>query len=487
MVSSMEMGQIFAEITDLLRCGETLAARQQLDAVRENVPADEMWRWHELYGAVFHDLADAEGAAAAYSNAAKCDKYLRSQRQHFSNYLFALHYLPGLGAADFAQQHKIYGSLYRDEEVLPPRQGIMHSRLRIGFMAEDFCDSAAARFYEALVTGFDVRYAEVYLYALSQDEDAFTHRLQAWGLTYRCLAEQSLADMAAAIRWDEIDVLIDLTGHTAGGLTLMVLARKPAPVQLSAIGYFDTTGLTAVDGLLTDKQLNPTAAEQAFFSEELIYLPQALCFTPAPAMQQLKRQPRRAGAVTFGCFQNYMKLNREVLAAWRQIMAACPGARLIVQDTTRLPGRRQMVERRLENAGLPMERVEVRLGTDNYLADYQEIDIMLDTFPYNGGAMTATALYMGVPVVTLRGAYHSARFGASLLTAAGHSEWIADDVAGYIKNALQLASNPEFLADTQLYLREDISQAPLLDSQSYGEAVWQAIVALWGRKGDFAL
>lgn len=204
-------------------------------------------------------------------------------------------------------------------------------------------------------------------------------------------------------------------------------------------------------------------------------------------MQQLKRQPRRAGAVTFGCFQNYMKLNREVLAAWRQIMAACPGARLIVQDTTRLLGRRQMVERRLENAGLPMERVEVRLGTDNYLADYQEIDIMLDTFPYNGGAMTATALYMGVPVVTLRGAYHSARFGASLLTAAGHSEWIADDVAGYIKNALQLASNPEFLADTQLYLREDISQAPLLDSQSYGEAVWQAIVALWGRKGDFAL
>lgn len=476
------------EIISLLQRGRTKAAREKLDALRGVVPPEEAWRLHELYGVVFHDLADPEGAAAAYSNAAKCDKYLRSQRQHFSNYLFALHYLPGLSAADLWQQHKFYQELYREEELLPSRQVSPHSRLRIGFIASDFCDSAAARFYEALVTGLDVRYAITYLYALEDEEDAFTHRLQGSGLIYRCLAGKNLVEMAEAIRWDEIDILVDLGGHTAGGLTLMVLAKKPAPVQLSAIGYFDTTGLAAVDGLLTDDILDPSTSDASFFCEELIKLPHAFCFTPTEAMRKRRRQPRRAGApLTFGSFQNGMKLNSEVLTLWRDILELSPGARLIVQDTTRLPERRQALEKRLEKAGLPMERTEVRLGTDNYLADYQEIDIMLDTFPYNGGAMTATALYMGVPVVTLRGSHHSARFGASLLAAAGYAEWIAGSKEDYVKCALQLAVDQSFLAATQENLRGEVAQSPLCNRQAYAGTFWRACIDLWARKGDFAL
>lgn len=476
------------EIISLLQRGRTQAAREKLDGLRGSVPPEEEWRFHELYGAVFHDLADAEGAAAAYSNAAKCDRYLRSQRQHYSNYLFALHYLPGLSAADLWQQHEFYQELYREEEVLPPRQIAPHSRLRVGFIANDFCDSAAARFYEALVTGLDVRYASTYLYALSDEEDAFTHSLQGSGLIYRCLAGKNLVEMAEAIRWDEIDILVDLSGHTEGGLTLMVLAKKPAPVQLSAIGYFDTTGLRAVDGILTDNILDPLEIDQSFFREKLIKLPQAFCFSPTGAMKRSRRQSRKAGTpVTFGCFQNAMKLNREVLSLWRDILELSPGARLIVQDTTRLPERRQALEKRLEKAGLPMERTEVRLGTDNYLADYQEIDIMLDTFPYNGGAMTAVALYMGVPVVTLRGDHHSARFGASLLTAAGYEEWIADTKADYLKCVLQLASDRSFLAATQENLREEVANSPLCDKSAYTAAFWRTCIDLWAGKGDFAL
>ena len=475
------------EIIELLQRGRTQAARSRLDGLRGSVPAEEEWRLHEFYGAVFHDLADAEGAAAAYSNAAQCDRFLRSQRQHYSNYLFALHYLPGLSAADLWQQHKFYQQLYRDEESLPPRQIVPHSRLRIGFIAGDFCDSAAARFYEALVTGLDVRYADTYLYALEDEEDAFTHRLQGSGLIYRCLAGKNLQEMAEAIRWDEIDILIDLCGHTAGGLTLMVLAKKPAPVQLSAIGYFDTTGLAAVDGLLTDAILDPAEEDRSFFSEELLYLPQAFCFTPSPAMAKVRRQPRQQQSLTFGAFQNGMKLNPEVLALWREILEIQSEARFVYQDTTRLPERRQALEKRLEKAGLPMERVEVRIGTDQYLEAYQEIDIMLDTFPYNGGAMTATALYMGVPVVTLRGDHHSARFGASLLTAAGYGEWIAESSRDYVKTALQLASDRSFLAATQENLRWEIEHSPLCDRQRYAAAFWRGCVDLWGRKGDFAL
>ena len=475
------------EIVALLQRGRTQAARAKLDGLRGRVPAGEEWRLHELYGAVFHDLADAEGAAAAYSNAAQCDRFLRSQRQHYSSYLFALHYLPGLSAADLWQQHKFYQQLYRDEEILPPRQIVPHSRLRIGFIASDFCDSAAARFYEALVTGLDVRYAETYLYALEDEEDSFTHRLQGGGLVYRCLAGKNLQEMAEAIRWDEIDILVDLSGHTAGGLTLMVLAKKPAPVQLSAIGYFDTTGLAAVDGLLTDAILDPSEDDGSFFSEELLYLPQAFCFTPNPAMERMRRQPQRNGAVVYGCFQNGMKVNDEVLSLWRDILDLQSGARLIYQDTTRLPERRQALEKRLEKAGLPMERVEVRSGTDQYLEDYQEIDIMLDTFPYNGGAMTATALYMGVPVVTLRGGHHSARFGASLLTAAGYGEWIAEAPRDYVRMALQLAADRAFLTATQGNLRWEIEHSPLCDRQRYAAVFWRACIDLWGRKGDFAL
>lgn len=481
------MEEQWQAIIDLLQRGRTHAARAKLDGLRGQVPQEDEWRLHELYGAVFHDLADAEGVAAAYSNAAQCDRFLRSQRQHYSNYLFALHYLPGLHGADLWEQHKFYQQLYRDEEMLPPRRIAPHSRLRIGFMANDFCDSAAARFYEALVTGLDVRYADTYLYALEDEEDSFTHRLQGGGLVYRCLAGKNLREMAEAVRWDEIDILVDLSGHTAGGLTLMVLAQKPAPVQITAIGYFDTTGLEAVDGLLTDAILDPLENDQSFFSEGLLYLPQAFCFTPSPAMVRVKRRPRLKRPLTLGAFQNGMKLNNEVLALWREIMEICSDARLICQDTTRLPERRLALERRLEKAGLPMERVEVRLGTDNYLADYQEIDIMLDTFPYNGGGMTATSLYMGVPVVTLRGDHHSARFGASLLTAAGYGEWIADTPRDYVKIALQLAADQAFLTATQKNLRWEVEHSPLCDSRRYGAEFWRVCIDLWGRKGDFAL
>jgi len=474
------------EIIYLLQQGRTQAARERLDALRGSVPDGELWRFHELYGAVFHDLADAEGAAAAYRNAAQCDKYLRSQREHFSSYLFALHYLPGLSAVDLWQQHRYYAELYREEEFLPPRRIVPHSRLRIGFIANDFCDSAAARFYEVLVTGMDVRYAGTYLYALNDEEDAFTHRLQGSGLIYRCLQGKNLVEMAEAIRWDEIDILVDLSGHTDGGMTLMVLAKKPAPVQISAIGYMDTTGLEAVDGLLSDNILDPAA--DSFFCEELVKLPQAFCFTPTENMKKYQRQRRKGGIpITFGSFQNGMKLNREVLELWREILELCPEARMVVQDTTRLPERRQVLEKRLEKAGMPMERTEVRLGSDNYLAEYQAMDIMLDTFPYNGGAMTATALYMGVPVVSLRGDHHSARFGASIMTAAGHEEWIANTKRDYLKYALQLAADVSFLADTQENLRSEVEHSPLCNFTQYTRDFWQACIDLWARKGDFVL
>lgn len=457
-------------ICSLLAKGKTTAARKMLDELRGagEVPLEEMWRVHELYGAMFHDLADAEGAAAAYSNAAQSDRFLRSQREHFSNYLFALHYLPGLSPEELYQQHVVYQGLYRDTIELPPCPAYQHDRIRIGFLARDFRESSSARFYECLLTGLDVRAFEVYAYAMESDEDDFTRQLQASGLTYRCLSGQNLEQMAKIIRWDEIDVLMDLSGHADGGMTLMVMAQRPASVQLCGIGWFDTTGLSAMDYFLTDGIMDPLDGQaQLLFKEKLLRLPHGFCFQPSVPMRRQTRKTRAESTITFGCFQNFMKISRPVMDCWREILNNLPDSRLVVQDTTRLFERRAVMQKRLENAGLPMERVEVRLGSDAYLTQYQQIDIMLDTFPYPGGAATATALYMGVPVIALGGDHHSARLSSSILNAAGFSEWLADSTDAYIKLALQLAVDKEGLARTQLMLRTELEHSALMDKDAY--------------------
>lgn len=461
--------------------GKTQAARAALDALRQtgSVPECEQWRVHELYGAVFHDLADAEGVAAAYSNAARADKYLRSQREHFSNVLFALHYLPDISAEDLLQQHLVYQSLYRDTEPLPAGGPFSHERLRIGFLAPDFRDSSSARFYECLLTGLDACGFAVYAYALEDAEDAFTRRIQAAGVMYRCLAGSNLLQMAESIRRDEVDVLMDLGGHSAGGLTLMVMAERPARVQLCGIGWFDTTGLSAIDFFLTDAVMAPAGTEK-YFTETLLRLPQAFCFTPTAAMQKIRRQKRQNRHIVFGSLQNVMKINDKVLAAWRAILQAMPDSRLIVQDTTKRPARCAAVKERLARAGLPMARVAVRLGSDRYLEDYGQMDIMLDTFPYTGGVAVATALYMGVPVVSLRGDHYSARLSASILTAAGHPEWLAEDGDDYSRLALRLAADPIHLEKIQLRLREELEDSKLLAAKSYVKHFAQAVIQRTG-------
>ena len=482
------MKEILEPVRILLRQGRTLAAREALDTVRASakIPLTEEWRIHELYGAIFHDLADAEGAAAAYCRAAQVDRYLRAQREHYSNYLFALHYLPESSAAVLAQQMKSYQELYRDEEPLAPRLATRHDRLRIGFLAPDFLESSAARFYEPLMTGLDTGCFEVYAYTLNGSEDSFTRQLQSTQLHWRSLQGLSIRQGADTIRSDEVDILMDLGGHTAGGLTLMLMALRPAPVQLCGIGWFDTTGLPAIDGFLTDAVMDPPSEDGlGRFAEQLLHLPSGFCFQPSAAMQSIERQQRRSDAsVVFGSFQNVMKISRPVMDCWREILSAAPTSRLLVQDTTRLPERCQAVWQRLAEAGLPMGRVMVRPGTDHYLADYQEIDILLDTFPYPGGAAAVTALYMGVPVVAQAGDHHSARLSASLLAAAGCREWIASGNEEYCQIALHLAADPGRLAALQRELRTVVSQSPLMDRQRYCRDFQQGCLGLWAQKGD---
>ena len=468
------------DIRAQLARGEAEAALAALRALRETASpgfrARDLWRVHALFGAAFRLLGDAAGCAQAYYEAARADRFLRSQRAHYSSYLFALHYLPGISAAALAAQHFACGRLYEAREDEGAGARAVPSRplsrgggaagtarpLRVGFLAPDFLDSAAARFYDVF---FDLprRAFTLHAYSLAAEEDALTASVRARPAAARVLAGAGSAAAAEIVRAARSDVLADLGGHTAGGGTLPLLARRLAPVQLEAVGWFDTTGVPAVDALLTDGVMDGSGAAR-LFTERLCRLPRAWCFTPTAAMRALAAQAREAqaaretedargtqagaaagqavaGGVTFAAFGNFLKISDAVLAVWREILSRVPEARLVLQDTLRAPVRVRALRARLAAQGLPLARVAVRMGEDGYLAALARAAVVLDTFPYPGGAMTATALALGVPVLTLAGSHHSARVGCSLLTAAGHPELIAADAAAYVRTACELAQD----------------------------------------------
>ncbi len=476
--ASLEQARAWIERGDALKAFYLL--KRLLAEASEELEQRDIWRVHELIGACFHDMADPEGAAQAYFRAAQSDRFLRSQRQHFSNYLFLLHYLPYLTDEILTEQHGIYADLYREENPLPmPEERAEHTRLRIGYLAPDFREQAVSRFAEPMLTQWDREHFDVYCYSLSRKEDSFTEKIRASVTCYREMEQISFEETAQQIQRDEIDILFDLGGHSAGGMTLPILAYRAAPVQISGIGYFNTTGLSAVDYFLTDLQLDPEGSDAAF-TEQLLRLPSAFAFQPTEEMRSLSRNPREIGhPLQLGGFHNFMKLNDEVLQCFGRILQALPEARLLLQDTVHVPERRSCLLQRIRELGLPEERVEVRMGTDDYLRMYQDVDIMLDTWPYPGGVMTATALYMGVPVVTRSGTRHGSRFGNSILTAADRSEWIADSEERYCEIVLDMAQDPGKLAALQQELRSGLEHSQLLDTRSWMQDLENEYERIW--------
>lgn len=421
----------------LLEDGRAEAALERLKKILPTVDPIDRWRVHELIGAAFYDLADPDGAAQAYFNAAQCDRYLRAQRQHYSNYLFALHYLPHVDADDLAAEHFLYNELFRDVEPVE-RSANRRSKIAVGYLAPHFSEGAAARFYESLLNLYDRK-----------------------KFTVRCFTPSDEEALATA----DLDILFDLGGHSEGGATLPLMARRFAPIQITGLGWIDTTGLTAIDYILTDEFLTPRGAEK-FFTEKFLFVPHALTFTPTVGMS-----PRRSIAreeITFGCFNNFMKITDDYLKCAAEILSRVPNSRLILQDTTRIESRRRRMIDRIKKF-LPIERVDVRLGRDAYLDDYADVNIMLDTFPYNGGAMTATALCMGVPVLSVAGDRYGSRFGADILRAAGLDELIVDDQKNFVERAIELAADPIDVSDR-------LKGSALLDTRRFVRAVEEKFI-----------
>ncbi len=454
----------------LLDDGKPREALERLKTLLPNVDAENQWRVHELIGACFHDLADADGAAQAYFNAAYADKYLRSQRAHYSNYLFALHYLPQLDASTLTNELAVYTFLYHDAEPLPAAEHLAE-KISVAFLAPSFCDSSAARFYEALLTDYDRDRFNVTAWSLSSEEDAFTRKIRRNVDGYFDISETSFEEAAEQIRDAGTDILIDLGGHTEGGMTLQIAAYKPARVQLCGIGYFDSTGLEAIDYFIGDDFLT---AGDTTFAEKIFPLANAFAFRPNARMirERQARRPFPHKNFTFGCLNNFMKLSDVYLAAVKKILDAVPDARIIFRDTTPLASRQRALIERLESFGL--ERFEVRRGSDDFFTDYAEVDLILDAFPYPGGMMTALALYMSVPVLNLRGGLASWRTGADILHIADVGELITGDADAYVEKAVELATNRGRLAA----LTAKINLDKLTDTKAFVEDFYRRLEAI---------
>jgi predicted O-linked N-acetylglucosamine transferase (SPINDLY family) len=293
------------------------------------------------------------------------------------------------------------------------------------------------------------------------------------------------ADLAALIEREAIDIVVDCSGHTAAN-RLTALSRKPAPVQVTWLGYPATTGLPAIDYRLTDAIADPPDAD-AFSSETLVRLPNGfLCYGPPPAAPAVSPLPaRQSGTIVFGSFNNPAKINAGVVAAWTRLLAAVPRARLLLKAKQfgDAPTRALFLDR-FAASGCDPARIDLLpadRALDDHLAQYAKIDIALDPFPYNGTTTTCEALWMGVPVITLRGDRHAARVGASLLTRVGLEDWIAADIDAYVATAAAFAADLDRLAALRGGLRQRVMASPLTDPVGFARDVEWAYRDLWQR------
>ncbi len=331
--------------------------------------------------------------------------------------------------------------------------------------------------------GAQPRVVEVYCYSNVARPDAVTQRFQALADHWRDIRGVPDSRAAELIREDRIDILVDLAGHTAGS-RLLVFARKPAPVQATWCGYPATTGLAAIDYRITDALADPPGETDHLHTERLVRLPGAfLCYGPpadAPAVSNLPA--RASGHITFGCFNFLAKVTPRIVEAWSALLAAVPGARLVLKSAPLVDeSTRRLVWERFRAHGTDPGRVEL-LGPvtrEQHLETYHRIDIALDTFPYHGTTTTFEALWMGVPVVTAAGATHASRVGVSLLENAGLGDWVAPSLEDYVELAAAKARRPDLLADLRAGLRGRLARSPLTDAALFTSRLEEAYRRMW--------
>jgi predicted O-linked N-acetylglucosamine transferase (SPINDLY family) len=358
--------------------------------------------------------------------------------------------------------------------------------LRIGLVSGDLCSHPVGYFLEGVLTALRATESlqlELYAYATRQNDDATSQKLRAHCESWQCVFGLSDEDFARTVHdTDLIDILIDLSGHTANN-RLSVFGWRPAPIQVSWLGYFATTGVEAMDYFLADHWTLPVEQE-VNFTEQVWRLPETrLCFSAPNVPIEVNTLPALSqGYVTFGSFNNLSKVNDEVVRVWAIILTAVPSSRLFLKyqqlgDATM----RQKTTERFAVHGVAADRLifEDYGPRADYLAAYHRVDIGLDPFPFPGGTTTAESLWMGVPVLTLSGERFIARQGVGLMMNAGLSDWVAIDVEDYVKRAVAHATHLQELSTLRRGLRQIALASPIFDAERFANNFGAALRSMW--------
>lgn len=457
-------------------------------------------------------------ACAAYGRAAELDDAAASLRFGLARSLFAMGrtedalsaYAGGLARDphdDGAFSELLCTMLYCDS--VPPRQSFaahtrfadsfetvhrgqwrQHAnprepdrRLRLGLMSSDLRRHSVAHFVEPLLAHHDPSRLEIVVYANHDRADAVTERLQCHVWAWRPVWRRDDEEVAQLVRDDAIDVLVDLNGHTKGH-RLMVFARRPAPLQLTWLGYPSTTGLSAIDFRLTDARADPPGLTESWHSETLWRLPECfVCYQPPADAPELSIAPDAGAPLRFGSFNNHAKISGAVVDAWSRLLATVPGSMLVLklQGFEDASIRDHLIDR-FRDAGVDPARLTLLSRTADareHLLRYEQLDIALDTFPYAGTTTTCDALWMGVPVVTLAGAAHAARVGCSLLGAVGLDDLVARDVDDYVRIAAALAADSGRRRELHASLRRRVASSVLVDGASFARRFESAVRMMW--------
>lgn len=442
----------------------------------ENVEA------HSLLAGTLTDQGRLDEAIAHYRQTLKIDRDRTLAR---SNWFFALNYSSKHDAAAIYEEHRRWGELYAHTTTPASYNNTPDPdrRLRIGYVSPDFRNHSVAYFIESVLLHHDPAHFDITCYANAKRPDATTARLQKQVARWREIYGRSDKEVEDVIREDGIDILVDLAGHTAGN-RLPIFAHKPAPIEVTYLGYPNTTGLSAMDYRITDAWTDPPGQE-AFHTEELVRLSRGfLCYTPRPDAPAVTPLPvLQTGRITFGSFNALLKITPEAIGFWSEVMRLLPGSRLVLKNRSlRDPATRRRYLSLFEANGIDpgrLEMLEIVQTALDHLALYNRIDIALDTFPYNGTTTTCEAMWMGVPVVTLEGDRHAGRVGVSLLNQVGLTDLIAKTPEEYAQIAVNLAKNTDKLANLRAGLRPRMAASPLCDGEGFTRDLEQAYREMW--------
>ncbi|MBI4190857.1 MAG: tetratricopeptide repeat protein [Betaproteobacteria bacterium] len=402
-----------------------------------------------------------------------------------NNLLLALTLTPGVTAEDLFEEHLRHTS--RMNVTGPAHAGDYQKspdprrQLRIGYVSGDFKNHPVAWFLEQVLAHHDVRRFEIFCYSNWYKADAVTTTLKQHADAWRQINELT-DDMAAErVRRDGIDILVDLSGHTNGG-RLGLFARKPAPLQITYLGYANTTGLSAIDYRITDAYCDPAGKSEGYYVETLLRLPDCMwCYHPHKNMPDVGALPAMSnGYVVFGSFNNAMKINSELTAWWSRVLRMVPNSKLVIACLPEGRTRERLLQEFMSQA-IDTSRIELlgRLPMREFWRLHHRVDIALDSFPCNGGTTTCDTLWMGVPVVSWCGDRFVSRAGYSILANVAMEDMVAYNAEGYVAIAGSLARDLSRLEKLRLGLRERLRASPLLDVARFTRHLESAYRKVW--------